>query len=135
LKSLYRDTWWTPGERTTAACSREPHEPAEWNCTCGVYAYKYSYRTRFRNDAFYRPREVALAVGQVKLWGHVIEAEYGYRAQYAYPARIHVVSLAGAIEDAVLLEVADELAHAYGVPVSIAARWDYFCVQGLESRP
>ena len=122
LKSLYRDTFWAPGEATTATC---PHEPAARKCRCGIYAYKAPYRTRFKYDAFYRPREVALAVGQVKLWGNVVAAEYGYRAQYAYPSRLYVVALTGAIENPVLREMADGLARAYGVPASIAARWEY----------
>jgi hypothetical protein len=125
LKSLYRDTLWDPGERATATCPREPHEPAAWKCICGIYAYKAPYRTRFKNDAFYRPRELALVVGQVKLWGNVVTAEYGYRGQYAYPSRLYVLTLTGAIQNPVVGEVADELARAYGVPASIAARWEY----------
>jgi hypothetical protein len=129
LRSLYRETWWTPAERTTATCSlvgRERHEPAEWDCICGIYAYKEPYRTRFKNDAFYRPSEATLVVGTVKLWGHVIEAGRGYRAQHAYPDRLYVVALTGPVEHPLVQEMADELARAYRTPASVAARWDFF---------
>ena len=30
-------------------------------------------------------------LGRVALWGRVIEHEYGYRAQYAYPQRLRLI--------------------------------------------
>ena len=71
---------------------------------------------------FYRPLEVALAGGEVKLWGHVAPARYGYRAQYAYAARLYVMALTGSISNPVLRETTQELARAYRVPASVAAR-------------
>jgi hypothetical protein len=52
-------------------------------------------------------------VGEVSLWGTVIECEHGYRASLAYPRRIYVPS-DGAHWD--WEKVADDLS-AYRVPV------------------
>lgn len=52
------------------------HSAPDPLCSCGVYAWKD------RSQALsYNP--VATAVGEVRLWGRVFEAERGYRAQFA----------------------------------------------------
>jgi hypothetical protein len=68
----------------------------------------------------------ALILGHVDLWGHVVEAEFGYRTQHAYPALLYVNAMTGAVEHPVLQDIADVLARAYGITASLAARWDYF---------
>jgi hypothetical protein len=44
------------------------------DCNCGIYAVKYTSRLR--------PFTHNNVVGIVQLWGKVIEAEFGYRAQH-----------------------------------------------------
>lgn len=55
-----------------------------------------------------------LAVGQVALWGRVIEFERGWRAQFAYPTHPYAPS-----DDALLAHV---LRERYGVPVAVGAQ-------------
>ena len=56
---------------------RGHHESPHIRCTCGIYAMKRldHVLVRFRCAVY----------GEVYLWGKVVEHEYGWRAQYAYP--------------------------------------------------
>ena len=49
--------------------------------------------------------------GQVSLWGRVIEAEFGYRATYAYPRGLMVMA-----RDVALVP---DLSRNYGVEVTV----------------
>jgi hypothetical protein len=73
-------TRWPPGETLQAGCAVKAHQAPNSACTCGIYAHK--------------TREAAIAqaagapgavVGEVELWGAVVEHEHGYRAQWARP--------------------------------------------------
>ena len=69
---------WEPRVRYEARCrANEEHLAPDLSCSCGIYAY--NSREGVINDF---PREI---IGQVYLWGRVIEHEHGYRAQFAYP--------------------------------------------------
>jgi hypothetical protein len=115
LESLIngRDTPWRPGVRKEANCCDEllsalraslppetvaelelkpedadlfrehvaPHE----SCSCGIYAAKDL-------DTLRTVSGPGLIVGEVYLWGKVIPGELGYRAQYAYPKSLRLVS-------------------------------------------
>jgi len=64
-----------------------PHTAPDIRCRCGVYA------SRSLAD-FERPRPAwppAPVVGTVALWGTVVEHERGWRARFAYPARLRLV--------------------------------------------
>jgi hypothetical protein len=79
---------WHPGEPFTAECERQGcHEGPRTECTCGVYASK-SLDHLCRNGYM-----EARVHGEVSLWGRVVEHEYGWRAQFAYPKNF-VVPLA-----------------------------------------
>lgn len=54
-------------------------------CTCGIYAVD-SIEQLHLNYLHSTPD----VVGTVSLWGRVIIAEHGYRAQYAYPVSLFV---------------------------------------------
>lgn len=56
--------------------------PAE-SCSCGIYALK----SRAAAVAYGQHTSV---LGEVYLWGKVIEGEDGYRAQYAYPKSLTI---------------------------------------------
>jgi len=63
------------------------HVAPALHCTCGIYASRSL-------DAFERPRPAwppPCAVGTVSMWGTVIEHEQGWRARFAYPARLGLV--------------------------------------------
>lgn len=52
------------------------HSAPDPLCSCGIHAW----RDRAQAVSFH---PVVTAVGEVRLWGEVLEAEHGYRAQYA----------------------------------------------------
>jgi len=89
---------WEPGVPIHATCSgshtREYmiynpelakfHRSPEPGCTCGIHAMKGPERLRHANRA-------AGVVGTIAMWGRVIEHTKGYRAEFAYPARLRLV--------------------------------------------
>lgn len=89
----------------TALCLKANHSAPIWDCTCGIYAVR---------DITTLPVAVSdalVVIGEVSLWGKVIEHGNGYRAQYAYPKRFVLQG------DTI---IARELEIAYGAPVTIA---------------
>jgi hypothetical protein len=115
LGSVLHDLFWEHDRPAVAECRREddpfalplgPHPVPGADCNCGFHAARdpvdaLSY-TRGRDE----PRTVCRILGEVQLWGHVLETESGWRASHAYPHRLYVPDP----------EVAAALA-AYGVPV------------------
>jgi hypothetical protein len=65
-------------------------------------------------------RGVARVLGQVALWGTVVECERGFRASRAYPVRIYVPADTGATGSVDWEDVSFDLAR-YGVPVELLA--------------
>ena len=74
---------WSSGQPLAAKCgagnAHDAHEPPQADCTCGVYAAK----------SLDHLRQIGLdrygVLGEVNLWGTVVEHELGWRAQFAYP--------------------------------------------------
>ena len=118
LGSVLFDHVWLPGEPAAAACRRDedpfaakvgPHEVGSSDCRCGFYAAcdpvdALSY-LHGRNE----PATVCRILGEVALWGRVLEGGAGWRATLAYPVHLYV-------PDAALAEALD----AYGVAISSA---------------
>ena len=114
-----------PGWRSLVGLHFAPSLASE--CACGIYALKdpveaAQYLERHCPDGpHYR------LLGQVALWGRVLEAERGFRASHAYPERLFIPrqiasELNGAHRTLALAEaerMAVLLRGAYGVPVSI----------------
>ena len=119
LGSVLFDHVWLPGEPAAAACRRDedpfaakvgPHEVGSSDCRCGFYAARdpadaLSY-LHGRNER----ATVCRILGEVALWGGVLEGNAGWRATLAYPVRLYA-------PDAGLAEALD----AYGVAISCAA--------------
>jgi hypothetical protein len=118
LGSVLHELTWPVALPVLAACRREEdpfavpvpvHPVPDVVCNCGFHA------ARDPADAlsYLRGRDPAGTVcrilGEVSLWGHVVETESGWRASHAYPALLYV-------PDASL---GDALA-GYGVPISSA---------------
>ncbi len=87
---------WEPGRAPAATCSGShtrlyaeldpdgvPHRSPDKFCTCGYHAASDP-------AALVRPGGPAAVVGQVALWGRVIEHTKGWRAEYAYPSRLRL---------------------------------------------
>lgn len=88
---------WPPRAAPAATCSgshtrlylvfdptARPHRCPDEGCTCGWHAVRES-------GTLVRPGGPAGVVGQVSLWGKVIEHARGWRAEHAYPARLRLV--------------------------------------------
>jgi len=75
---------WRPREIAEAACkSARFHGGPHPGCTCGLHGtHGFEVLRKTRCPA---------VLGRVALWGRVIEHEYGYRAQFAYPQRLRLI--------------------------------------------
>jgi hypothetical protein len=137
LASVSFPALWPSRRRLAAECGRgfhtaagppirvEPRAPA-LDCSCGIYATSELERAtqiadcataRFR-DCLGRP-VVGAALGEVSLWGTVVECAHGWRASLAYPARVYVLAPSYGRRSQIVGtgELADEL-RVYGVPVA-----------------
>ena len=115
LASVLHDVLWPLDRPLVAECRRDddpfahavgPHPVPGGECNCGFHAARdpvdaLSY-ARGRDG----PNTVCRILGEVRLWGHVLETEGGWRASHAYPARLYVADPALAT-----------LLAAYGVAV------------------
>lgn len=114
LRSLTELGFWPARERMAATCGRGPaHVAPEAACECGVWAFRADERA-YAEALAYADSGTPIVLGRVRLWGRLVEAEHGWRAQYAYPADLTVF---GADE-----ETAPALEAAYGVRAA-AAPW------------
>jgi hypothetical protein len=73
---------WVPNEAFRAQCDPDAHAVPNPGCSCGVYAVRR--RDDLANVLNQPPR--SFVVGLVALWGKMLEYEFGYRAEMAYPA-------------------------------------------------
>lgn len=106
LSALGVEAVWPAREVLRATCrngSAENHLAPCWNCQCGIWAFKDLDRLVAAIGSAYTGIKV---LGSVSLWGRVIEAENGYRAQYAYPSELWLLD-----------ESLEELGLIYDVPV------------------
>jgi len=133
LASVVKSTLWPPGAPLAAECLRSPlgtffrrrrakaHAAPDAGCECGIYAGRLAAIGEYLTEP--PAAAVTRVLGQVSLWGTVIECERGFRASQAYPARLYVP-----VEPALAAEHRwDSLLGAlevYGVPVEL-----------LEARP
>jgi hypothetical protein len=125
LESL---TWhhvaWPGGRRLEARCAvHREHAPAVGH-ECGIHAFtsrelaedlfrRYTgVRQRYGRDYHELPPSAPgrpIALGSVSLWGRVLARDKGFRAQYAYPYELFLISA----DD----EIARHLRDRYAVDV------------------
>jgi hypothetical protein len=136
LVSACRPVRWEPGRPLAASCF-DGHAPPRSGCTCGIYAateprLPHAYlpphvkaADRIRTQAVLG-YDVVMAVGLAALWGEVIECDWGWRAQYAYPRSLylptgirHFQRSPTGVEIYDSARLAAELSTLYGVPVSV----------------
>ena len=106
LSSYVVDNFWIPQKANVAQCGGYenvkfwgPHKIQSGpqliahasyaaplaECGCGLYAFKtLPYLVEWLEH-----REPNIVVGEVYLWGKIVDCQYGYRAQYAYPKRFY----------------------------------------------
>jgi hypothetical protein len=118
LGSVLHELMWPHGQPVVAECRRHedpfadalgPHPVPGAGCNCGFHAARdpadaLSY-ARGRDE----PGTVCRILGEVTLWGHVLQTEGGWRASHAYPQRLYVADA----------QIAVALA-GYGVSISSA---------------
>ena len=115
LCSLNKFKTWPAGRPLRAQCSLAmDHGPLPGErCGCGIYA---AIDLPTLKELVQPDLGSPLVVGEVSLWGKVIPAELGFRAELAYPRRLWVVS-----DSVAILEFPDgaplALAERYGIPV------------------
>lgn len=133
LESLLYQTRWSPRRPLDARCiphrrcylcnPREavPTHPApDTNCECGIYAAANPATLAPYLDSAYLGRaSVERVLGQVRLWGTVIECERGWRGQHAYPDSLFVPLRPSSDASH---QFADEISAGlrdYGIPISL----------------
>ncbi|HVI78379.1 MAG TPA: hypothetical protein VM715_09465 [Candidatus Acidoferrum sp.] len=106
---------WQPYMPFEAVCSKD-HEVPDKNCSCGLYAaatfnrlFEMGYTKSY--GMFAAPEGRITVAGQVKLWGAIIPASTGWRAQFAYPQKLLVPYSRW--------KIARKVAAEYGVPFQL----------------
>lgn len=86
---------WPPREPMQAVCGwAQPHVVPTVSCHCGIHALKRPADLKeIPIGIESMPGTVCVVSGTVALWGRVIEHEYGYRAEKAYPLTISPVKI------------------------------------------
>ena len=129
LRSVVFDAIWPAGQQMAARCLRrrlrlpwrrgeDVHAAPVEPCSCGIYASTLQRLASYLDCEFER-RRFHRVIGQVSLWGSVVECQQGWRASLAYPSRLYVPARR---TDGADLEDAEELALGlvdYGVPVEL----------------
>lgn len=121
LRSVSMSSEWKPKQITTAKCvdygdgdeydetcpkcGHHLHVAPVADCTCGLWCYKEA--------SGLEAHSFSPILGQIALWGHIIEHEDGYRSEFAYPLTLWTT------DDYAPL-IAD-----YGVPVKPMAECPY----------
>lgn len=98
LRSLFVDDVWPYVEPLEARCaiprlwrrSRATHPAPHDDCDCGIYATLWSIVASHLGHSRWH-RRPAFAVGEVALWGTVVEGELGWRSTFAYPQRMFLL--------------------------------------------
>jgi hypothetical protein len=106
---------WPPGEPLRAACVAGRHRPPAPGCGCGLSATADLESLRARDQCLSAD---PLVVGEVALWGEVLTADDGYRAELAEPATLWLVADTVAPDERD--DVRTALAAAYAGPVALA---------------
>lgn len=96
LYSVVHHQEWVPGKVLEGLCNAgKTHDVPDPGCTCGVYAaatFNRLFEMGYTRETglFSVPNHEITIAGQIKLWGRVIPASRGWRAQYATPHKLLV---------------------------------------------
>lgn len=117
LLSASMDSAWVEYQPMVADCNGgygQPHTGAAIRgCGCGLWAMKTKKQAREASHHY-----GAMVVGEVALWGHFVEHQFGWRAEYAYPQRLYVIEPWNPTDDRAV-KLAESLLEQYGVPVEV----------------
>ncbi|HEX2119305.1 MAG TPA: hypothetical protein VHF91_08990 [Acidimicrobiales bacterium] len=107
-----REFEWPPGRVLRAVCVEVGHPAPADHCNCGLYANRDLEALR-QHGLCLAPDVIVL--GQVALWGKVIDDEPNFRGEFAYPARLSLV-----VDSLIDATPAEDLVNglgAYRIPV------------------
>lgn len=119
LRSTHWDEPWPSRQALTATCLSGHHVGVTLpsiECTCGIWSYSSRdpvveavrrWSTGFEDNGW-TTVYATVVVGQVSLWGTVIEHEEGWRASKAYPYSLEVPEYPGYDADEVARVLRDE---------------------------
>lgn len=131
LRSIAYDTIWPAQRELVAECQERHRIPVRpWRgrsrhiapvteCECGIHAVLDPESAAGYLDLYDdvpQPSVRHRAIGQVSLWGYVVEGELGWRASRAYPQRLFLPAEASGARH--LEAVLDGLSD-YAVPIEI----------------
>ena len=132
LTSITMREQWPAGRALEASCDRSAHTAPEWECWCGIWAFAFpEVAWKAINRADYLRKMIATdtgppvpVFGKVALWGEVVLCEQGFRARYAYPTELYLLSDCPYIcGESAAAEAEEGLAH-YSVPVEVVSGRD-----------
>jgi len=115
LRPIYkRGLAWKPRQAHEAVCPEQPHEVPADGCKCGIWTVCHPMLLDEIGWTVAPPAGIpklagVLVVGQVALWGKIVEHERGWRASAAYPRHLYALT-----DDPM---VAETLRERYGIPV------------------
>jgi hypothetical protein len=92
--------------------TRRAHRSPGEKCTCGIYAARDLGHLRGQLLIGFTP----MVVGEVELWGKVVPGAHGFRAEFAYPKSLHLITR---IADGARTERSLEALAVYEVPVEV----------------
>jgi hypothetical protein len=99
LGSVLHELVWPHGAAALAECRLGddpfatplgPHPVPGATCNCGFHAARDPVDAMSYSRGRDEPGTICRILGEVVLWGHVLETEGGWRASHAYPARLYV---------------------------------------------
>ncbi len=132
LRSVVKEETWIPGQPNSAECREtfaylgamlkrevslrtsfaDGHRaPVDW-CRCGIYALRTPADLPTKTGGDFT------VVGRVRLWGHVVQGSRGWRAQFAYPDSLFLVTGSRRNSRRDLLQRALDDLERFAVPVA-----------------
>jgi len=99
LASVLHDLTWPQAAPVVAECRRHddpfagaiaPHPVPGAECNCGFHAARDPVDALAYVRGRDEPETICRVLGEVQLWGHVLETEGGWRGSHAYPLRLYV---------------------------------------------
>ena len=108
LKAIGSTGTWEPKKAMEAVCNKnkQDHPAPGYGCECGIWSFN-TLEDLVPVLAGYSEIKI---IGQVAIWGRVIECEKGFRSSHAYPTELWILSEEKSLE---------QLGYTYGVPVRI----------------
>jgi hypothetical protein len=108
LEALGSSSRWEPKVAARATCVigggvKDAHAAPHFSCRCGYWSFK---TRELLEESLERYANSVDVIGQVEIWGRVIECDNGYRSEFAYPKELWLLD-----------EGMESLSWKYGVPV------------------